>query len=725
MWQRFHLKDVRTIIHWLGMLVVGSIAIMLPALIVALIYQEWEPATRYFTAIGAALSGGSLMRLVYINPDRLTRQQAAAVTGLAWVVLSIFAAIPLYFSGHYFTYFDSLFDAVSAFTSTGACVILDLDHLSNADNMMRFMMALSGGLGLIVVALSLGMFGKGTGTSLFKSEGRSEHVVPNVVQATRFILRVSVIIVLVATFVLVFMLIGDGLSLDRAILHAFWLAITSFSTAGLAPMSQSIMYYNSLAIEVVCMVVMIMGAISFTLYHWAWKGRPAVFFQDIEIKTGVIWLGIMTIFFTLSLAYSQNFNTLPELLHRGTFMIISAFSTTGLSVLTSNQINTVFTNGAFIILCVIMCVGGCSGSTAGGIKIDRIGIILKSFVQTIKQTISPDSACVNVQFYHAGKKTLSPEIVKNAMTIFIMYVITYGIGALAGIAHGYDALQAIFESIAVTSNSGLSTGIITSGMPVSLEFIYMLQMWAGRLEFIAFIALIVQILVSMKPQKRILKKRTPAVFKKKFIGKNGVACLVAIALVATTLSGCSPASDQLVLADSSAEKPKLDNTVNPSISNDSSFIYDTTISELTSATANMDGETVQIKGEAIGEIRACDFDDSHYWVTLQEEVEGNYSTAMIYVSDITKNLIDAYGKYAQKGTILQIRGEFHVSCNEHDGLSDIHAVAAEKVQSGQNMVATITPSDYMWGFLFLLVGGILWVLYFGLKRRKMNATLED
>lgn len=705
------------------MLVVGSVAIMIPALIVALIYQEWEPATRYFTAIGAAISGGSLMRLVYINPERLSRQQAAAVTGLAWVVLSIFAAIPLYFSGHYLTYFDSLFDAVSAFTSTGACVILDLDHLSNADNMMRFMMALSGGLGLIVVALSLGMFGKGTGSSLFKSEGRSEHVVPNVVQATRFILRVSVIVILLTTTVLVFLLIHDGLSFDRAILHAFWLAITSFATAGLAPMSQSVMYYNTLAIEIVCMVVMIMGAISFTLYHWAWKGRPAVFFQDIEIKTGAIWLICMTVFFTLSLAYTQNFNTLPELLHRGTFMIISAFTTTGLTVLTSNQVNTVLSNGAFIILCVIMCVGGCSGSTAGGIKIDRIGIILKSFVQTIKQTLSPDSACVNVQFYHAGRKTLSPEIVKNAMTIFIMYVITYGIGALAGIAHGYDALQSIFESVAVTSNSGLSTGIITSGMPISLQFVYMLQMWAGRLEFIAFIALIVQILVSLKPHKRTLKKSSSSVLDKKIIKRNGFACLSIVIFTAIALTGCSPASDQLVPQDSSANKTFLDNTINPSISNDSSFIYDTTISELNSATANMDGETVQIRGEAIGELRACDFKSDRYWVTLQEESEGNYSTAMVYVSDVTKNLIDAYGRYAQKGTVIQVRGEFHVSCNEHDGLSDIHAVAAEKVESGQKMVATISPSDYMWGFVFLIVGGVLWMLYFVLKRRKINSAV--
>ena len=101
------------------------------------------------------------------------------------------ATIPLHLSGHYETYLDALFDGVSGITTTGASIITDLDHLSNADNMWRFMMHLIGGLGLIVVALSFGLFGKRAGASLYMSEGRSEHVVPKAWSKPRSSLRRS------------------------------------------------------------------------------------------------------------------------------------------------------------------------------------------------------------------------------------------------------------------------------------------------------------------------------------------------------------------------------------------------------------------------------------------------------------------------------------------------------------------------------------------------------
>ena len=144
--------------------------------------REWEPAARYLFAAGFALVAGALLRFLRIEPGRLNRRQALAVTGFSWIVLALFASIPLYFSGHYGSYLDALFDGVSGLTTTGASIIVDLDHLSNADNMFRFMEHLIGGLGLIVVALSIGLFGKRAGSSLFTSEGRNEHVVPNVIR---------------------------------------------------------------------------------------------------------------------------------------------------------------------------------------------------------------------------------------------------------------------------------------------------------------------------------------------------------------------------------------------------------------------------------------------------------------------------------------------------------------------------------------------------------------
>ena len=176
----------------------------------------------------------------------------------------------------------------------------------------------------------------------------------------------------------------------------------------------------------------------------------------------------MLIIFTASLCTDGRFSDLPALLRRGLFMVVSAFTTTGYQTVTTNQMVGVFSSGAFLILAILMAVGAGGGSTAGGIKFTRVGLILKSFVATVKQTLAPDSARTVVTYNHLGRQTLSEGAVKEAMTVFMLFVVTYMAGALVGIAYGYDATQAIFESIAMTSNGGLST-IVGPAMPVGLD----------------------------------------------------------------------------------------------------------------------------------------------------------------------------------------------------------------------------------------------------------------
>ena len=111
-------------------------------------------------------------------------------------------------------------------------------------------------------------------------------------------------------------------------------------------------------------------------------------------------------------------------------------------------------------------------------------------MSNVKETLAPDSARGGVSYNHVGRRTLTPEIVKEAMTVFILYVITYVIGALVGIAHGFEAIPAIFESVAMTSNGGIITSVAGPGMAGTLELFYIFQMWAGRLEFMTLFALI-------------------------------------------------------------------------------------------------------------------------------------------------------------------------------------------------------------------------------------------
>lgn len=501
MWQRFSWYDVRVVGHYLGVLVLFSSVALLCPLVVAIAFQEWIPASHYLLSIGITLIVGSLLRLMRVQPGRLNRQQALVVTGLAWIVLAFMASIPLWMSGHFATYLDALFDGVSGVTTTGVSIISDLDHLSYADNMWRFTIHALGGLGLVVVALSFGLFGKGSGASMFVSEGRSEHVVPNVVQTAQFISKLTAGFVAVATVVLSIMCFFDGMEAPRAFLNGLWLAISGFCTGGFTPMSNSVLYYHSYGIEFVLMLLMIVGSVNFVLHARLWRGRVEEFFNDFEIRTMFIWIAVMTLVFAASVSASSEFSNLATMMRRGVFMVLSAFSTTGFQNITTNQLNTALTSGAFLVLAALMAVGGGAGSTSGGIKFSRIGIILKSIVATVKETISPDSARVVVSYNHVGRRILTPDVVKEAMTVFVLYVVTYGIGTLVGIAHGYEATQAIFDSVAMASNGGITSGVCTQGMPVTLELFYMLEMWAGRLEFLTLIALIVKIVVSLNPRK--------------------------------------------------------------------------------------------------------------------------------------------------------------------------------------------------------------------------------
>lgn len=506
MWQRFSLYDLRVIGHYLGTLTQLFAALMAVPFITALVFQEWEPAERYLLGIGIALVVGTLLQFLRIEPGRLGRRQALAVTGFAWIVLAFFASVPLFLSGHYATYMDALFDGVSGLTTTGATVALDIDHFSNADNMFRFMMHLVGGLGLIVVALSLGIFGKRSGSSLYTAEGRSEHVVPNVVQTTQLILRITLVIIFIAAVVLTALCISIGMEPVRAVLQSIWLAISAFNTGGFAPMAESVSYYNSIPIEVFLMLLMILGSISFVVHAEVWKGRLQSFFGDIEIRTMLIWLLVMTVVVAASLSASALFSDLPAIIRRGLFMMVSAFSTTGFQNVTTNQLTTVFSSGAFLALALIAAVGGSAGSTAGGVKLHRVGIIFKSIVSTVKEAVSPSSARVVVSYNHLGRRVLSSDAVKEAMTVFVLFVITYSVGALVGIAHGYEASQAIMESVSMTSNGGIITGIVTPGMSPSLEAFYIFQMWAGRLEFVTLLAVLAEIIASLAPRKRRVRQ---------------------------------------------------------------------------------------------------------------------------------------------------------------------------------------------------------------------------
>ena len=150
----------------------------------------------------------------------------------------------------------------------------------------------------------------------------------------------------------------------------------------------------------------------------------------------LIWLLVMTVVVAASLSAGTLFSDLPAMIRRGLFMVVSAFSTTGFQNVTTNQLTTVFSSGAFLALALIAAVGGSAGSTSGGVKLHRVGIIFKSIVSTVKEAVSPSSARVVVSYNHLGRRVLSSDAVKEAMTVFVLFC-DHVLGRRArGYAHG-------------------------------------------------------------------------------------------------------------------------------------------------------------------------------------------------------------------------------------------------------------------------------------------------
>ncbi|MBS6940233.1 MAG: TrkH family potassium uptake protein [Slackia piriformis] len=503
MWQKFSLYDFRVIAHYLGVLVLFLAVAQCVPLAVACLLGEWSAASRYLLGAGIALIAGSLLRMCLVSPGKLSPKQALAVTGFAWLVLALLGAVPMVLSGHFGSYLDAVFECMSSWTTTGASLAQDVDHMATSDNMWRFTMQCIGGQGVVVIALSLGLFGRAVDSSLYSSEGRSEHVIPNIMQTARFIVRFSTAFILIGTATLALLCLFLGMEPVRAFFNGLWLSVASFNTGGMTSMSTGMLYYHSGLVELVVMVLILLGSINFTLHSEVWKGRLDHFFKDIEIRTLAIWLSVVIAAFVAALCTSNLYDELPTLLRRGVFTVVSAFSSTGFQTISTNQMTTVISSGALLIIVFCMAIGGSAGSTSGGIKALRVGILAKELVAYIKDMLAPASARQMVSYYHVGRRPLNTDLVRANLAVFMLYGTLFLVTTIVTVAYGYDAAPSLFESVSMVSNIGMSSGIIQPGMPDILKILYIFDMWAGRLEVVTLIALAVSIVASFGPRRRL------------------------------------------------------------------------------------------------------------------------------------------------------------------------------------------------------------------------------
>jgi trk system potassium uptake protein TrkH len=483
-------RDLRIIGLYTGRIITGLGLVMLIPAALGFARAEFDDALGLVIGASLSLLIGRLAEWRLASTRDLAWSHAMAAVALSWLVATYFAAIPLYLSGHYASFLDATFDAMSGFATAGLAVINDLDHVSDSINLWRHLMQFLGGQGLVLVALSL-FGGAGGLAGLYVGEGREDRILPNVRRTAKFIWRVALLYLVFGTALLWAALVHAGMPAFDGLLHGTMLFMAAFDTGGFAPTSASLGFYHSAAVEGATSMLMVAGALSFALHYQLMRGTgPRELIRSIETRTlAVTTIGLFAVT-AVGLARFGTYDTLDALVRRGFFHLLSAHTGTGFGTIPGRLFVTDWGALAPAMIVIAMALGGMAGSTTGGVKAIRVGVLAKAVAVDIRRIVLPRDAVVMQTYYSNGQREiLRGAVVQSAILITLLYLVLYFGGALLGLFYGYPLQEALFESTSAAAAVGLSVGVVGPNLETGLKLFYIFQMWIGRLEFVSVFAL--------------------------------------------------------------------------------------------------------------------------------------------------------------------------------------------------------------------------------------------
>ena len=410
--------------------------------------------------------------------NELSQKDGFVIIVMFWVVLSVAGSIPFYLSG--MSIIDSFFESMSGITTTGATVISNIDTLPESVLFYRQMLQWMGGMGLIVLAIAvMPLLGIGGG-QIYKTE------IPGAMGEQRLTPRIketaqalwSIYLGLTILCALLYYL--GGMSAFDAISHAMsTVAIGGFSTH-----DESIGYFNSSTIEIICIIFMLLSAFSFTLHYFAiYKRKPLKYFYDPEFRFffSILLLVLAASLFINSFSDYENSPNFKEII----FHSVSMITTTGFSISDTSD----WPLSVSFLLLVGAFVGACSGSVGGGVKSWRVMIMLNHAYSNIMKMIHPNS----VISLKIGSRSVDDEVATSVWGFFSIYVISFMILLLAVLTSGLD-LESAFSAVgACLNNLGPGLGAVSenySNISSFTKSILAFAMLLGRLEIFTLLVIL-------------------------------------------------------------------------------------------------------------------------------------------------------------------------------------------------------------------------------------------
>lgn len=479
--------EIRSIFHYTGFICVLLGLLMLVPIVVALIYGENRYILPFiYSAIISIVIGFILYRLFKKDADLSLKSSMVFSTGI-WLVACALSALPFYFSGD-LTYLDGYFEAMSGYTTTGFSMYTNLDAAAYTMDFWRGFMQWMGGIGIIVLALSILSSPAVNIMRMYSAEGRDERILPSIRHTARIILYIYVLYTVIG--IILFNL--AGMPLFDSVFYTF----SALSTGGFAMQNASIAFYHNFSIEIVAIIVMIIGATNFALHYTVLKGKWKEYFKDIETKVAwpllIVGTLLVAIFLYNTPYYGHDFLLS---LRYSVFQVVSALTTTGLQTSSGAEINNHYAGMGIFILTLLMIIGAGSCSTGGGIKWIRIGIMVKSIWWEIKSFLLPKSAKIHRKIHHVKDITVDSDILRLTGLFVFTYLFVYIVSVIIILFYYQNVSQVLFEVASAVGNVGLGSGLMTADSPVIAKLVFIADFWVGRLEIwpiMLFLAVIIR-----------------------------------------------------------------------------------------------------------------------------------------------------------------------------------------------------------------------------------------
>jgi trk system potassium uptake protein len=471
------MSNYKTVFFTLGILQIILGIFMFIPIIAQFIYGEIDSS--FFGASIVTIIFGTLFFLSNLDHDKkLNLQQAFLLTALSWLSIAIFGSLPFRFSSVEFTFTNAFFESMSGITTTGSTIISNLESMPKGILLWRAILQWLGGIGIIVMAITLMPIMNVGGMQLFKisNNDSSEKILP---KSKEIALRLIYIYFGLTTVCAITYQIF-GMNIFDSITHS----MTTIATGGFSNYNQSIGFFNSVSIEISAMIFIILGSLPFIVYIKFLNGNRKIFVSDIQIKTflKIIFLSVIILSIYLILNESTKLN-----LRSIFFNIISILTGTG-------YVNAQFDNwGNFplILFLGLMFIGGCAGSTTCGIKIFRIQILYLFVSNQLKKIIYPKGVFI-LKYDH---NPVDNKFIASIISFIYMYLVIFFILTALLSLTGLDFITSISGAATSLSNVGPGLGSIIgpngnfSALPDISKWILTVGMILGRLELFAILVL--------------------------------------------------------------------------------------------------------------------------------------------------------------------------------------------------------------------------------------------